>query len=134
MQVLFTVVFGVAVVVVVVVGGVDVVLVVCMTILTLSLTSPGFYMCLQNKSFENVVGKGEIAREEQFLLPIPSVLYPFRGLSAIIIKFKIVICKLFQFGSLKFAVCERVKIDIVKGCRRFKVKQRRVGSFLDPHI
>ena len=36
-------------------------------ILTLSHTRPGF-MCLQYKSFENTVGKGEIARNEQFLL------------------------------------------------------------------
>ena len=33
--------------------------------LTLSQTSPA---CLQYKSFENTVGKGEIARNEQFLL------------------------------------------------------------------
>ena len=26
------------------------------------------FMCLQNKTFENTVGKGEIARNEQFLL------------------------------------------------------------------
>ena len=26
------------------------------------------FMCLQYKSFENTVGKGEIARDEQFLL------------------------------------------------------------------
>ena len=35
--------------------------------LTLSQTSP-FFTCLQYKSFENIVGKGEIARNEQFLL------------------------------------------------------------------
>ena len=35
--------------------------------LNLSQTSPGFYMS-QYKSFENTVGKGEIARNEQFLL------------------------------------------------------------------
>ena len=35
--------------------------------LTLSQTSPGF-TCLQYKSFENTAGKGEIARNEQFLL------------------------------------------------------------------
>ena len=29
-----------------------------------------------------------------------SVFYPFRELSAIFVKFKIVICKLFQFGSV----------------------------------
>ena len=35
--------------------------------LTLSQTSPGF-TCLQYKSFENTVGKEEIACNEQFLL------------------------------------------------------------------
>ena len=50
--------------------------------LTLSLTSPGF-ICLQYKSFENTVGKGEIARNEQFLLfpqcflPIGRTFYHF---------------------------------------------------------
>ena len=39
-----------------------------------------------------------------------SVFYPFGKLSATFIKFKIVICKLFQFGkSLKFVFWERVK-------------------------
>ena len=36
-------------------------------ILILHQTSP-FLMCLQYKSFENTVGKGEIARNKQFLL------------------------------------------------------------------
>ena len=35
--------------------------------LTLSQTSPGFLMSAE-QSFENTVGKGEIARNEQFLL------------------------------------------------------------------
>ena len=35
--------------------------------LTLSQKALNF-TCLQNKSFENTVGKGEIARDEQFLL------------------------------------------------------------------
>ena len=55
------------------------------------------------ESFENTVGKGEIARDEQFLLFITSnfffshsVFYPFGELSVIFIKFEIAICKLFQ--------------------------------------
>ena len=43
--------------------------------LTLPQTSPGF-MCLQHKSFGNTVGKGEIARKEQFLL-FPQCFLPF---------------------------------------------------------
>ena len=53
----------------------------------------------KHKPFENTVGNGEIAHYEQFLL-YHSVFYPYRELSAIFIKFKIVICKLFQFGTL----------------------------------
>ena len=56
------------------------------------------FMCLQYKSFEIIVGKGEIARHEQFLL-FP-VFYPLRDLSAFFIKLKIVVCKLFQFGRV----------------------------------
>ena len=52
-------------------------------------------MCLQHKSFENNVGKGEIARNEQFLLS-SSVFYPLGELSAIKINFEIVVYKLFQ--------------------------------------
>ena len=53
-------------------------------------------MCLQYKSFENTVGKGEIACNKQFLLP-HSVFYLFGELSAIFIKSEIVVCKLIQF-------------------------------------
>ena len=49
------------------------------------------FMCLQYKSFENTVGKGEIARKEPH-----TVFYPYRELSAILFKFEIVTCKLFQ--------------------------------------
>ena len=43
--------------------------------LTFSQTSP-LFTCLQDKSFENTVGKGEIARYEQFLL-FPQCFLPF---------------------------------------------------------
>ena len=54
------------------------------------------FTCLQYKRFENTMGKGEIARNEQFLL-FPVFFYPFGKLSAIFIKFKIVVCKHFEF-------------------------------------
>ena len=80
-------------------------------------------MCLQYKSFENTVGKGDIARNEQCLifpqcfLPVwgstrleqekllvtsnfffsHSVFYLFEEISSIFIQFEIVVCKLFQF-------------------------------------
>ena len=44
---------------------------------------PLVFTCLQYKSFESTVGKGGIARNEQFLLFPHSVLYPFGELSAI---------------------------------------------------
>ena len=72
--------------------------------LTLSQRTPGFHMsAVYGKSFENTVGKGEITRYAQFLL------FPlcFQHVSAIFIKLEIVVCKLFQFGSLKFVVWER---------------------------
>ena len=50
-------------------------------------------------SFENNVGKGEIARNEQFLFS-HIVFNPFGELSAIFIKFEIVVCKAFQFGRV----------------------------------
>ena len=67
------------------------------TILTLFPKQTLVFTCLQQKSFENTVGKGEIARKEQFLLS-HSVFYPSGELSATFIKFEIVICKLLQFG------------------------------------
>ena len=57
------------------------------------------FMYLQYKPFENTAGKGEIARHEQFLF-FPVFSTPFDELSAIFIKFPIVVCKLFQFGRV----------------------------------
>ena len=56
-------------------------------------------MCLQYKSFENIVWKGKIARNEQFLL-FPQCFYPFGDFSAIFIKLETFVCKLIQFGSV----------------------------------
>ena len=67
--------------------------------LALSRTNHVFFSCLQYKFFENTVGKGEIAGYKQFLL-FPSVFYLFEELSAIFIKFEIVVCKLFQFVAV----------------------------------
>ena len=58
-----------------------------------------FFTCLQYKSFENTVGKGEISRNEQFLL-FHSVFYLLEELSAIFIKLEIIVCKLLQFGRV----------------------------------
>ena len=62
---------------------------------------------------EKIVEKGENIAFQNFLLfkqyfprpsfrwPLKLVFYPFGELSAIFIKFKIVVCRLFQFGSVK---------------------------------
>ena len=55
--------------------------------------------CQQYKSFENTVGKGEIACYEQFLL-FPQCFYPFWTVFFHFIIFKIVVCQLFQFGRV----------------------------------
>ena len=56
------------------------------------------FTCLQYKSLEITVGKGEIARHEQFLIfPVFSTLLET---SALFIKLKIVVCELFQFGRV----------------------------------
>ena len=57
-------------------------------------------MCLQYKSFENTVGKGEIARNEQFLL-FPVFNTHLQNFLPFFIQFKIVVCNLFQFGGVK---------------------------------
>ena len=54
-----------------------------------------FVTHLQYKSFKNTAGKGEIARNEQFLL-FPQYFLPFEEVSAIFIRFEIVICKSFR--------------------------------------
>ena len=65
--------------------------------LTLSKQAPGF-MCLQFKPFEKT-GK-DVARKEQFLL-FQQYFYQHLGeFSTIFIKFEIVVCKLFQYGTI----------------------------------
>ena len=51
------------------------------------------------KPFENTVGKGEIARNEQFLL-FPQCFLPVWITFFHFVKFEIVFCKLFQFGMI----------------------------------
>ena len=68
-------------------------------ILKLSQTIPGF-KCLQYKSFENTVGKREIARKSNFSF-FPTVFSTLFGeLSAIFIKFRFVVSKFCQFEGV----------------------------------
>ena len=68
--------------------------------LTCSQTSPCFFMFLQDKSFENTVGKGEIARNEQFLL-FPQCFYPSRDFSPFSVNLELLPESCFIFGELK---------------------------------
>ena len=59
-----------------------------------------WFLRVWGTSLENTAGKGEIARNKQFLL-FPVFSTHLEKLSAIFIKFKIVVCKLFQFGRVQ---------------------------------
>ena len=67
--------------------------------LTLSQTTPCFYMFTE-QVFEDIVEKGEIALNEQFLL-FPQCFLPILKLSAFFVKFEIVVCKLLEFGGIE---------------------------------
>ena len=56
-------------------------------------------MPLGNKPFENTVGKGEIARNEQFHL-FPQCFLPIWITFCHVVKFEIVVCELFHFGRV----------------------------------
>ena len=66
------------------------------------------FTCLQHKSFENIVGKGEIARNEHFLLfpqcflPVWKTFFHFHKIQNCCLQ------TLSVWKSLKFVVWERV--------------------------
>ena len=66
------------------------------------------FTCLQNKSFENTVGKGEIARNEQFLLFPQCFLLRFGELSAISLNLKLLSAK--SFGMEESIICRSGKV------------------------
>ena len=69
---------------------------------------PLFFTCLLCKSFKNTVEKGEIARNEQFLLFLQCFLLPWRT-SRYLLEYKNCRLQLFQFGRVKnFVVWENV--------------------------
>ena len=57
------------------------------------------FTCLQSKSLENTVGKGEIARNNQFLL-FPQCFPTCWKIFLHFIKVQSVLCKFFQFGRV----------------------------------
>ena len=71
-------------------------------------------MCLQKKSFEIVVGKGEFACKKQFLLFVQHFLLLWR-IFRCINQIKIVLCKHLQCAKVlvQFAVLERAKVTTV---------------------
>ena len=75
--------------------------------LTLSQTSPGFYMAAV-QAFGKHCGKRRNC-SYRAISPFPSVFYPFEELSANFFKFEFVVCILLLWKSLKFFVWERVK-------------------------
>ena len=76
--------------------------------LTLSRTSPGFYVSAV-QVLKTMWEKEKLLMTSNFSFS-HTVFYPFDKLSTIFIKLKIVVCKLFQFGRvLKTVVWERVK-------------------------
>ena len=64
--------------------------------LTLSQTSPGFYVSAVR--LLKTLGENEKLLVTSNFSFSPNVFYPFEELSVIFIKFKMVVCKLFQFG------------------------------------
>ena len=67
--------------------------------LTLSQTTPGFYVSAVQVILKYTFGKGEIAHNEQFLL-FAQYFRPILRTSCCFIKFEIVVCKFFQFGRV----------------------------------
>ena len=66
----------------------------------LSQTSPGLYVSAVQFFFKTLWKKEKLLVTSNFSFS-HSVYYPFRELSAIFIKFEIVVCKLFHFGGAK---------------------------------
>ena len=69
-------------------------------VLTLSQTSPGFYVSAVLVSLLKTLWEKEKLLLVSNFSFSHSVFYPFGELSAIFIKFEIVVCKLFQFGRV----------------------------------
>ena len=89
-------------------------------------------MCLLNKAFENTVGKGEIAHNEQFLITSNfsfshNVFYLFGELAAIFIKSKIVVCQSFEFGRVN--VWEMLKETLTKTDTYNNTSSCWIGTF-----
>ena len=77
--------------------------------LTLSQTSPGFYVSAVQVFWKHR-GKGEIARNEQFL-HFPQLFHSVGELYDIFVKFETWLLTLWVCKSLKFVIWEKVKLQ-----------------------
>ena len=87
-------------------------------------------MCLQYKSFENTVGKGEITHNEQFLLFLQCFLHFWRTFCHFHQIWNSCLQTLSVWKSLKFVVWERVKYFLAGGkfTREAVISYRAGGS------
>ena len=86
-----------------------------------------FFTCLQYKSFENTAGKGETARNEQFLL-FPQCFLPFMRIFSHFHQIWNIVCKLFQFGRFW-------NVSFVKGLYRvFEISSANFFSLEDSEM
>ena len=68
-------------------------------LLTFSQTSPGFYLFCSTSLLKTLQEKEKLLVSSNFYFS-HSVFYHFKALSVIFIQFKIIVCKLFQFGRV----------------------------------
>ena len=90
-------------------------------VLAFTQTSPCFYVPEVQVFIKKTAGKGEIARNEEFVL-FPQCYLPFWRTFAIFMKFKIVVCRLFQFGKVQ-------NLSFRKGLIRFRKKIVRLEFY-----
>ena len=89
------------------------------------------FMCLQYKSFENTVGKGEIARNEQFLL-FPQCFLPFwRRLHYFHKIWNWHLQRLSIWKSLNLVVWERVKLFTTQSHFQWPWKRNLLKTLLE---
>ena len=69
------------------------------SLVTLSKTSPGFYVSAVQIFLKTLWEKEKVLIMSNFSFS-HSVFYPFGGLFAFFVKFEFVLCKLFQFGRV----------------------------------
>ena len=77
-------------------------------LLTLSQTSPGLYVSAVLSLLKTLSEKEKLLFTSKFSFS-QNDFYPSGELSANLVNFEIIVCKLCQFGSLKLVVSERVK-------------------------